>query len=764
MPSCHQCCVVGDAPAVAALLAFALASAASAQEGRPELAIPRLQTPPAIEDFLTMEPATDTARAMAVVEGFLQTTPSDGQPATQSTRVYAGYDADSLYFVFVAFDDGPVRATMARRDLIDNSEDWIEVAIDTFDDRRRAYLFDTNAIGLQWDALHSEATGESPQFDEVWYSRGRLTDRGFVAWVRIPFKSLRFPDTPTQTWGIQFRRWVARLPELTAWPHESTRITGRLSETARLTGLDQVSPGRNLQLIPYGTFRAFRALDLGAADGPRFVSDAADTDLGVDAKIVLQDRLALDLTLNPDFNQVESDTPQVTVNQRFEVFFPEKRPFFLENADVFQSPMNLLFTRRIADPQLGARLSGKIGRWGVGGLLIDDEAPGRRVSPDSPLSGSRARFGIVRVQGDVGDQSTVGAIFTSREFEGSFNRVGGMDARLRLGRSWTTTLQAVSSATRHLDGTTASGPAYVARVDRRGRQFNATLRYDDLGEGFLTQSGFVNRTGFRRLLHAGSFEFRPEGRRLIAWGPTWTIDRTWDRDGTRLDALVRPGLAVELVGQTRAEISAGAGRERLRPRDFAGLPASRDFDTSPVTVELRSSVLDNVTVDAEVSWGAAVNLVPPPGADPAAAERFDVELLVVARPVRALRVQHAYLHARLADRDSGRRLFTNQILRSSWSWQFTQALSLRAILQYDTLRADRALTRLETTRNVNADLLVAYQLNPWTALYVGGNTNFQNLGLLAAAPGGRPDLVRTSGALANDGRQIFVKLSYLIRY
>jgi len=220
------------------MAAFALAG----NSARPQIEIPKVDREPLLEDFLSMEPSPEWSGRLAKVEGFRQNQPSDGQPVTQKTVVYMAYDEKHLYFVFVAFDEQPVRATLSRRDGIDNAEDWVEVALDTFNDQRRAYLFDCNALGVQWDALHSESTGESPQFDEVWHSKGKITDQGFVALLKIPFQSLRFPSTPSQVWGIQFRRWIPRIPETATWPLDSTKVEGRLSETAELTGLRDVSP------------------------------------------------------------------------------------------------------------------------------------------------------------------------------------------------------------------------------------------------------------------------------------------------------------------------------------------------------------------------------------------------------------------------------------------------------------------------------------------------------------------------------------------
>ncbi len=422
--------------------------------GRPTLEIPRVQAAPALVDFREMRPGPAWDGRLARVSAFVQTQPSDGARPTERTDVYLGYTEESLFVIFVAFDSRPgnVRARKARREDINNDDDWVELAIDTFNDRRRAYLFDSNPLGVQWDALWTEGLGEDATFDTVYHTEGMVTDRGYVLWMAIPFKSLRFPPSAVQRWGIQFRRFMPRVPELVAWPHVSARVQGRLNQAAELEGLRDISPGRNIQLIPYGTFRSFRALDLRQASGQDFVEDALDPNVGLDAKLVFKDSFVLDATANPDFSQVESDSPQVTANQRFEVFFPEKRPFFLENTNFFQTPLTLVFTRRIADPQLGARLTGKHGPYALGVLASDDEAPGQLARSADPSFGERAAIAGIRVSRDVWSQSSLGFIYTDRELAGGHNRVGGVDGLFKFGRNWTGTAQAVASSTRSVDG------------------------------------------------------------------------------------------------------------------------------------------------------------------------------------------------------------------------------------------------------------------------------------------------------------------------
>lgn len=722
---------------------------------RPEVTIPRLDRAPRLDEFLDMRPPADLEGRMAMVEGFVQQIPNDGQPSTQRTRVYMGYDDERLYFVFLAFDERPdkMRAHLSRRED-QHGDEIVEVQLDTFNHRQRAFSFISNPLGVQWDAIWTEGQGFDDSWDTVWDSRGRVTDRGYVVLMEIPFKSLRFPPEEVQTWGIVLCRDIPRDNEGTFWPWISNRIEGRLNQAATLRGVKGISPGRNIWLIPYATSRRFRTLDESSESG--YARDGFDPDAGLDAKFVFKDSLALDATLNPDFSQVESDQPQVTVNQRFEVFFPEKRPFFLENAGYFETPFDLLFTRRIADPRLGARLTGKVGKFSLGALLIDDEAPGERLPAGDPAHGERARFGVLRLSRDLSRQSSVGLLYTERRFAGDVNRVAGVDGRFRIGTNWDTRFQGVYSTAQAGDDS-----AYNLAFNRSGRMFNTHIHYQDVGPQFRAEAGYVPRTDIRDLHQSVSTTFHPDGGRLLAWGPVLFAQQIRDHRGTSLEWSFDPAMEWEFRGQTYLELFFNAGRERLRPEDTVGTEIDRTFSTPRAGVEFRTRFVDAVALEADLAVGDAVNYVPADGLPPSAAHELGGSLELTLRPLSRFRIETRYLLTRLTDATSGRRILLDQIVRSRFSWQFNTKLSLRAIVEWSQTRTDVELTRLEPKERLNGDLLLTYLINPWTAIYAGYNTDYQNLAWVDDGGGRR--LVRKEGDLLNDSRQLFFKVSYLFR-
>jgi hypothetical protein len=813
----------------------------------PALTIPRLSRAPVLEDFLSMAPEGETAQQMAKVTGFVQRNPHDGEEVSEKTDAYLGYDQKNIYLVFVCFDNPEkVRARMSVREDI-NDDDQVAVMFDTFHDRRRAYEFQTTPLGVQWDAIYTEAVRQDSggnwdvSWDAVWDSRGKVTNRGFVVWMAIPFKSLRFPATKQQEWGIVLYRGIVRKNEDSFWPQVTYKIAGRLGQEATLYGLEGISPGRDIELIPYGIMRGFRSLDQSDPYNPYFQNAVAQGQAGLDAKFVIHDHFVLDMTANPDFSQVETEDPQITVNQRFEVYFPEKRPFFLENADYFRTPIDLFFTRNIQDLSAGIRLTGKEGPYSVGLMASDDRAPGLAVPSFCPASeitginlqspicsdalyGDRSYFTIARVSRDIFKESTVGAVYTDWECPatGEYNRVGGVDARLRFNANWILEGQAVTSSSNlqglniylspaaNLENTCEynlfpfsagnlihagkdnhyAGPADKVEIRRNGLHFNYIGTYQDVSPGFVTVPGFVNRVDLRGVYNLAYYRFRPKKGWLLAWGPSLRQRYVFDHEGNRLDTFYDPYLRIEGRGQTNLWLSPYEElRERLRPQDFSfiGLPGvthNQDYHEHLTEAVLQTGYFKKATVTGSLSWGDGVNFVPAANALPQflPSRSNSATATLSFRPLKPLKIENTYLFSRLRAGDSAylqalaqtpgvsKGIFNDHIVRSKWNWQFTPQLSLRLIMQYNALLANTPgntiypYTYLPTEKEFNADFLLTYLIHPGTAIYLGYNSDLQNLDHeLMQDPAGLAGLYTAKG-LMNDSRQFFVKVSYMFRF
>jgi Domain of unknown function (DUF5916)/Carbohydrate family 9 binding domain-like len=796
----------------------------------PAITIPRLSRAPSLDDFLTMEPQ-DVALEMAKVTGFTQRNPHDGEAVSEPTEAYLGYDQKNLYVVFVCFDDPrKVRGRMSRREDI-YDDDQVEIILDTFHDRRRAYAFQTTPLGVQWDAIWTEASREEEtqshfdtSFDTVWNSRGKVTSRGFVVWMEIPFKSLRFPATKVQEWGVILYRGINRKTEDSFWPHITFKVEGRLGQAATLDGLEGISPGHDIELIPYGLMRGFRALDTRDFQNPYFQKATVQGAAGMDAKFVIRDHFTIDAAAHPDFSQVESEDPQITVNQRYAVYFPEKRPFFLENEDFFRSPMNLFFTRNIGDPSAGIRLTGKDGPYSVGVMGADDRSPGLAVPDYFPLSGIRSYFSVARVTRDIARQSSVGALYTDWECPatGEYNRVGGVDTRLKLSPNWTLDGQAVTSSSNILsnvfsptyspnnceanaypfssgnqgNGNYYAGPAERLQLHHDGLHLTYDAQYNDISPGFVSIPGFINRVDIRELKQEVDYRFRPKHGWVVDWGPSLNTRHDFDHTGLRLDEDYAPYLAIQGRGQTIIYLRPYEElRERLRPQDFCfygycpspPLP-NQDYHEHTSGASFQTGYFKQATIVASYYWGDAVNFVALPASQnatpynqPFVAREDNAQASLIVRPFQPLKIENTYLFDRLRAGDGaflaaqsqfpgvGRSIFNDHILRSKWNWQFTPQLSVRVILQYNALLAGTPgvgspYTYLPTSREFNADFLITYLVHPGTAIYVGYNSDLQNLSLVRATPGSPGFVTNTARGYLNDSRQFFVKVSYLFRF
>ena len=718
----------------------------------PTVRIPRVSRPPKLDDFLTNTPREAEAR----VSGFRQREPHDGEPSTLSTTGYLSYDDKNLYVVLDCKDEpGQVRAHMSKREDIFN-DDVVGVMLDTFHDQRHAFEFFVNPFGIQLDGTVVEGQNDDYSFDTLWHSEGRLTADGFIVLLAIPFKSLRFSGADVQSWGIALIRLVARSNEQSFWPYITRRVQGFCQQMATAEGFERVSPGRNMQIIPFGSFTGARFLD---DQVPAFKTEN-ELRAGVDAKMVLKDSITVDLTLNPDFSQVESDEPQITVNQRFEVFFPEKRPFFLENSSYFQTSENLFFSRRIADPQFGVRLTGKVGPWAIAGLAMDDRAPGKRVSENDPVRGDRAAIGVVRVQRDFAKQSNIGLIATSRDFASSSNRVLALDTRIKLSPTWTFQGQAITSRTRELDGAHLAGPAYSLAVFHDDRHLNYNLSYTDRSPGFRSALGFIPRVDIREIDQFASYRWRPKKGIVQSFGPNLFTSINWDREGRVQDWRVNAPWAIDFSNNTHVFVRRTESFELFQEQGFREY--TNDFIVS-------SAWLKWLGMSGSVTLGKGVNFFPASGLAPFSAKTFNGQWGLNFRPAPQVRFEQTYIYDRLGTMERSTQpgvpshvsIFNNHIFRSKLNYQFSRPLSLRAILDYNAVLPNTGLIDLERTKRLTADVLVTYLLNPGTALYVGYNDRHENLLLDPTVP---PSLRRTASPNNGVGRQFFVKMSYLFRF
>ena len=738
----------------AALLLPPVASDAVAQ---PVATAVRIAEAPVIDGLL----ADDAWRRAARLSAFVQTAPVEGAESTESTEVYIAYDGENLYVGVRAryADTGLMRANRADRDQI-AEDDTVSLFFDPFRDRQRAYQFTVNGFGVQGDAIlnstglrnrtQRRALGsqgrpsETPpsgipegdiSWDALFVSAGAPSDDGWTAELAIPFKSLRYPpvdEGESHRWGFQVSRSIKGKDETVVWSPVSRNIAQFLAQMGVLEGLTDLSTSRNLEILP--TVTAFR---LGALDaGGAFVEDDI-AEAGLNLKYGISSDLTADFTINPDFSQIESDLPQIDVNQRFPLFYPELRPFFLEGQEIFNvfAPITPIHTRTIIDPRYGGKVSGKVGRSSVGLLFADDEAPGKRDDPSDPAFGRTANVAIGRARFDLYPESFVGATMTNRDFMDGYSRMLAFDSNMRLGATnrWNVFLS--RSWHRDEQGIERRGETMGTFFNHVGRNVNFSAFYGGTSPDFRIDTGFVRRVDDKRMFTNLSYRWWPE-HWLINWGPRVRYGRNYSYDDVLMDETVGGGLDFTFARNVRLGLSAERALERYGGIDFWKWNHGVDFD---VNASRRIALVGNL------SWGESIRY----SGMPFLGRGRLGSLTAIFRPVSRLQSQVNVELSRLEDPRSATLVFDIRVLRALTTFQFTERLLFRNILEYNSF-----------DRTLDGNLLLTYRVNSGTVFYLGYDGHYQQQDRLDPLDPMRyltPRYRRTN-------RAIFTKVSYLFRY
>lgn len=697
-------------------------------------------------------------RAARLVD-FSQYQPVDGRPAADSTEVLVWYSADAIHFGIRAREShgDVVRATRANRDNI-ASEDHVQILLDTNDDRQNTFLFGVNALGVQQDGTRSaqfgggaggfSATGGGSRTmnplegnvdlnpDYVFESRGRLVPGGYDVEISIPFKSLRYQDARVQRWGIHVLRRVQHSGFQDSWAPAVRANANFLAQAGTLEGLRDMKRGLVLEATPTAT---------GRVDGTRAIAGGREYqrngDVGADVRWGIRQSLSLNATVNPDFSQVEADVGQVLLNERFALFYPEKRPFFLDGLELFDTPNQLIYTRRIVEPLGGIKLAGTVGGATVASMLVAD---GRRQSgtgENVPL------FGVARAKRTLGGgRSSIGGVFTAREDGADFSRLAAADLRVYHSRLYWLEVQAAQSWTDSA-GENRTGSLLEATWDRTGRAwgFNYTARAvePDFGAaaGFVNRVGIVSARAFNRLSFYGARDALVQ-----TWGSFFRVERIWDHSGAGRGE-IESGESISPTATLRGgwQIGGSVSRDAFAydPALYDGLRIERSAGARTDTVSFA------VPGEERDQWGGSVRLTTPTHrlfsaaasvgwgevpifreAAPGRSTRVDAALDV--RPTTALRGSFQFSRLTLQRAGEGSRFSSEAIPRVKIEYQLSPAVFFRLVGQYSA----RTRSPLEdrdgnpilvggvrdagsTANEFSMDWLFSYRPVPGTLAYVG---------------------------------------------
>ncbi len=726
--------------------------------GRPTTTVTRTAQPPSIDGRL------DDAvwRLVVPITQFVQTSPAEGAPATEDTEVWIAYDSENIYVAAYAHykDTNTIRANRAERDET-RGDDQIQVMFDPFLDQQRAYLFSVNGYGVAGDAIVNASGGGGgggggngggggggaaqsgfgirgdSSWDALFETRGGLVADGWTAEMVIPFKSLRYPARSggdAHTWGFQISRNIRDKSESLVWSPVSRNIAGQLTQMGVMDGMTNLSTSRNLEILP--TFTGVQVGSLNTATGAFGEGDPLGQ-MGLGVKYGVTSNLTLDFTYNPDFSQIESDRPQVEVNQRFALFFAEQRPFFLEGQEIFAAatPANLVHTRTIVDPRFGAKLTGKIGRSTLGVFMADDEAPGRLDDRSDPAFGTTAQSFIGRWRYDLYGDSYLGTIASAREFGSEHDRVGGVDGRLRLGRTHAFSFTAVQSAHRDDSDGDLSGPLIEANLSRQARNLSYAVSHSRIDPDFRTGTGFVPRVDIQRTDANVRYLWWPEGA-IINWGPRFTYLRNHNHAGELEDEQFRGEIDMELIRNIRVGGGVSRDLERFNGIDFRKTGASFSGRISGRIV----------SVNVNANRGESIFF----GDDPFLGRSTDGTISLFVRPTSRLRTELRTVFTRFVNPAADNaEIFDVKIYRWRATYQFTDRLLLRHILEHNTLSG-----------KLGNNVLATYRVNSGTVFFIGYDDRYQQGNLIDDMDEGFFPTTR----FERTNRAFFTKVSYLFRY
>ena len=653
----------------------------------------------------------------------------------------------------MAYDDEPsaIRASLRNRDEI-FQDDWIGIIVDPYGDAAQAYEIFVNPLGIQGDLLMSGSGGEDVGFDLVFQSEGRVTEQGYQVEMAIPFSSLRFPDRDVQAWNLTFVRTRPRSSrEQYSWSTVNRDDPCFMCQLGTMTGLEGVEPSTNLDILP--ALVGSQSGSLAGGPGSSFDNSRVSAQPSLNVRYNFTPSVSAEATVNPDFSQVESDAARIDVNSTFALFFPERRPFFQEGSDLFDTWMNVVYTRSINNPIAATKLTGRAGRTSFAYLgAMDEDTPLLLPFKErSAIAEAGQSFSnILRARHTFGENSFVGATLTDRRlFSGGYGSLGSLDMKLQfltnyrleaqvaLSESGEPTNLAVNPTnddatfadgayTAALDGETYRGSGVFMSVDRNARHWNFDLAYEGYSPTFRTANGFVTGNDYRRLRMWQGVTFYP------AWGPLERIRpmifaRTeYDFGGTHQGRYGQAALWMRLKGQTNVFMSYGHERERFRGVMFEGMPQWR--------LNVNSQFSDVLSGGFFVGGGQSIYRA----ATPEKGRQLNVNAELTVKPFQRLAIQPEINYSELRDLETGDAFFSGYVARAKFSIQFTRALSLRLITQYN-----------DFNESVDIEPLLKYQLNPFTKFFVGSTHDYNHF----EQPYG----------LTQAQRQFFFKLQYLFR-
>ena len=681
-------------------------------------------------------------RTAALIETLVQEEPIEGAPATEKTEVRVAYDNEKVYFGIHAHysDVGVRRANRSDRDKLDN-DDTVTVTLEPFLDYLRGYSFAVNGYGVQRDSMivvqnATSDAGGNTSFNALYYSAGQLVDDGWTAEIAIPIRSLRYPSRKAgepHRWGFQVRREIKGKDEFDVWAPVSRNDPNYLAQIGQLTGMTDFSTQHNFELLP--TFTAASSGRLNTATGEYTTDNAQDAGAGL--KYGINSNLTFDFTYNPDFSQIESDTQQIDINQRFPLQFAELRPFFLEGQEIFSlvGMPRAVETRKIVDPRYGAKLSGKMGnRTSIGVLVADDEAPGKTDSVTDPAYGKRAQNALARVKYELYRNAHIGGLVTDREFMDNYSRLWALDTALPFAGTRNIGYRFYKSEQDEA-GIHKSGWATEGTVRQNSRHLTWGAVTTWMSPDFASQLSFVRRVNTIENRYNVSYRWFPESW-IRNWSPGFQIGWLNDFDRVLQNSTDwNPSIAFTFAKNITLSANVARTMELYRGIDFhkTNWSVSGNVNTS-----------QKILLSASFTSGDEIRFI----ANPFLGHLMDYSLTATFRPHSRLQSVLKLDANRFRDPVDHAQEFHVKIMRSTTTYQFTPRLLVRNITELNA--------GLGSNHTLFENILLTYRVNSGTVFYLGYDDRYRDGNAINAQIFSDPTYRRTN-------RAVFTKIQYLFR-
>lgn len=698
-------------------------------------------------------------------DNFFEAEPREKARPNAETEAFLFYDDDNLYIGFICYepDVGKIRMTFTERDRI-FSDDFAGIIFDTYNEGKQAYEIFANPYGIQGDLLWYSTGNEDENFDAIWTSAAKVYKDRWTLEIAIPFKSLRFPNKKEQVWKFHLVRNRPRVNrEQILWVPVSRDVPTLFTQSGTLKGITGVKGGNNFEVLPYALGSQQGSISDYSNANSEFNNEKIKGQFGLNLKYGITSNLTADLAVNPDFSQVESDADQIDVNNTYALFYPEKRPYFIEGGSIFETPIRVVYTRSIYNPLFAFKLTGKIGKTEIGYNIAYDQKtslvlPFREYS-NYLLTDRENLSNILRLKYTIKDENYLGLTFTDRQVNkdtkkfidtDGFNRVFGFDGNFRFLENYSFTFQVLKSISKEisypeysnsdrfdrdkytsaLDGEEFSGYRTTLEFNRSARHWNFNVQYNDAAPVIRFDNGFIANNDYRVLETYQGYTFYPDSKVLdrIELSGFGYIRHSYE--SKPVEQFFQPQLYLRFANQ----IYVNSGFFFVNNELYGG-KFHKEVRRGWINVNMNS--FSFLTGGFYISMGKSIVR----NSDPFVGYVKQFEIWNTVKPIDRITLENSWVYYELLKSYGGEKLYAGYIFRNKTYFQFSQALNLRLIFQYNSF---------DHIFDVNP--LISYKLNPFTIFYIGSTHTYSDL-----------EVPNSPSKYTLSGRQYFLKLQYLWR-